>query len=763
MKHSLASLLPVVLIGLTAAVRAQEPGSVRLDIRVIDNRGRGLAGLPVALRERATATELTARTDARGGAAFHLSTGDEWLVYVEGRRHGRDVITVREGVTAEQSLLITHDPAYDDRIARQSFRRDTLTVTDMRGMAVPARSLPGHTLLEVLVRNGDDVGQPGLKVRVVDLSASRAWLGMSDAAGRVMFHLPVGRAYDIDVEDQLNAAWFDPGSMGEGLSMTGLLALTYDRYRVREQRRGDTTRQWVAPGEPMRHSKALLRLHVERDGAPAAGEKVYVNDAGSSQVWESVTDAAGHTAFVLPFGHRYLVHFRFQRDVEAVDFIAARKQAEAELSLEYLPDPAMEHPERYVPQQWRTGLWPFDRYRRIPYPDASAPGGAMLTVRGAGPLRAGHLSGILQAGLRIPAIAESSVGPLNLGLVLDISGSMASDDNIERMKAGVVRLLEGLRPDDIVSITLFDDKPELLVPARRLGSDRRAITALVRSLGPRGGTLVSAALRIAAQQVRSRQAGGGSPFLVLVTDGYVSDDPDSVVHLLRTWLPGLPCITVGTGAGCHAGFLERVAALSGRQPVVVTGDPPGVQLSRKVFAKVEPVASDMRIRYMLPPGLTVVGRHGGRYDTLTRTVVLSAASAYAEEEFTSLLGLARAPGYRGGRVGVVASWYDHRLRRRDSVLRWVDPFAPAAPDLTADVRRLYAMAGGMASLERMVQAGLRRDFDPAIASLQDGLKTIDALQPAGAVRDAEVVGLRAILEECLSIMREIRRKSLLPH
>jgi len=364
--------------------------------------------------------------------------------------------------------------------------------------------------------------------------------------------------------------------------------------------------------------------------------------------------------------------------------------------------------------------------------------------------------------VRIPAISETSIGPLNLGLVLDISGSMASEDNIERMKAGVIRLLERMRPDDIVSITIFDDKPELLVPAQRLGADRRRLTALVRSLGPRGGTVVSAALRIAAQQVRSRQAHGASPFLVLVTDGHVFDKDDSVLHILRAWLPGMPCITVGTGSGCNAGFLQRVAALSGRQPIVAAGDSLEAPLSRKVFTKVEPVASDVRIRYMLPPGLAVVGRHGGRYDPLSRTVLLSAEAAYAEVEFTALLGLARTPAYRGGRVGVVASWHDGRLGRRDSSLRWVDPFADAGPDVTAEVRRLYAMAAGVASLEQMVQFGLQRAFDPAIASLQDGLKAADALVPRGGSADDPVQGLKTMMEESLRVLRELRRKSLLP-
>lgn len=602
-----------------------------------------------------------------------------------------------------------------------------------------------------------------MRVRVVDLAASSAWWKSSDASGRVVFHLPVGRSYDIDVEDQLNATYFDPESMGEGMSMTSRLTMTYDRYPVSEQRRGDTTRQRVAAGEPLRHSKGLLRLNVQREDGAAAGETVFINDVRSSRVWEAVTDSAGGVTFVLPFGTRYLVHFRYQRDVEAVDFTRARKQAEAELDLTYTPDPEQEHPGRFVPVNWRNSVWPFDRYRRAPYPDNASGNGPRMVLRGSGPVRAGQMTGILQAGVRIPSIDTRSIGPVNIGFVLDISGSMASEDNIELMKAGVIRMLQEMQPDDVVSITLFDDRPELLLPAQRLGKDMPRIAELVRTLAPRGGTVVSEALRVAARQVASRKMDGASPFLVLVTDGHIYDDPDSVMQLFKGSLTGLPCIPVGTGKHCNAVVLQRISTLHGRQPVLLAGDSLERLFSRKVFARAAPVVSDIRCRYILPVGLRLSDTYGGRHDSLHHILTLKDGGSYPEEEFTALLGLTRGAGYRGGKVGIVASWHDIRRGRRDSVLEWVDPFASPDAASAADVRRLYVMARGVASLERMVELGVSHSFEPAIASLQDGLKTIDALQPGGSTPDADVAGLKTMLEASLSVMRELRRKSLLPH
>ena len=96
-------------------------------------------------------------------------------------------------------------------------------------------------------------------------------------------------------------------------------------------------------------------------------------------------------------------------------------------------------------------------------------------------------------------------------------------------------------------------------------------------------------------------------------------------------------------------------------------------------------------------------------------------------------------------------------------MEWVDPFEASGSPAAVDVKRIYAMARGVASLERMVQLGMKRSFDPAIASLQDGISTMDAIHPRNEDGDKEVMGLRRILEASLGIMRELRRKSLLPH
>ena len=95
---------------------------------------------------------------------------------------------------------------------------------------------------------------------------------------------------------------------------------------------------------------------------------------------------------------------------------------------------------------------------------------------------------ILQIGFTTAEVSErTDLRPLNLALVIDRSGSMADGDKMSRVKESLRRMLEKLRPEDIVSIVGFDTGAEVLFPARRVGDGyERGPAERTYSLGTRG-------------------------------------------------------------------------------------------------------------------------------------------------------------------------------------------------------------------------------------------------------------------------------------
>jgi Ca-activated chloride channel family protein len=75
----------------------------------------------------------------------------------------------------------------------------------------------------------------------------------------------------------------------------------------------------------------------------------------------------------------------------------------------------------------------------------------------------------------------------NVAVVLDRSGSMADDGKLEQAKTAVLRLVDGLSSNDYLSIIVYDDRVQTLLPRQRV-EDKDRIRRLVRGVSPGGST-----------------------------------------------------------------------------------------------------------------------------------------------------------------------------------------------------------------------------------------------------------------------------------
>ena len=77
--------------------------------------------------------------------------------------------------------------------------------------------------------------------------------------------------------------------------------------------------------------------------------------------------------------------------------------------------------------------------------------------------------------------------PMNISVVLDRSGSMADERKIDYSKTALLKLVDQLTSDDILSIVIYDDVVEVLCDAQRV-RNKREIRRLVQSVYPRNST-----------------------------------------------------------------------------------------------------------------------------------------------------------------------------------------------------------------------------------------------------------------------------------
>jgi len=132
---------------------------------------------------------------------------------------------------------------------------------------------------------------------------------------------------------------------------------------------------------------------------------------------------------------------------------------------------------------------------------------------------------ILMASLKAPKIKNSNErAPLNLSLVLDISGSM-SGTKLETVKSSVIKLVEQLSERDTVGLVTFGSYVhEIFEPQVMSSVNKNKIIYELRNLRTEGCTNMSGGILKGFEQLKKVDAGSNHLHRMLIfTDGYANE------------------------------------------------------------------------------------------------------------------------------------------------------------------------------------------------------------------------------------------------
>lgn len=158
--------------------------------------------------------------------------------------------------------------------------------------------------------------------------------------------------------------------------------------------------------------------------------------------------------------------------------------------------------------------------------------------------------------------------PLDLRLVLDVSGSMSSEaaeggrqSKLDLLAEAAQAMLALVEPGDHVKLVAFDDNAKVLFDRSiRKPQDRHQAQAALAKLRCGGGTRISRGLEAAV-------AGGFLPDhvarVVLVTDGETSNDEAACERLAFDQRGRAAWLVYGIGIGYNDAFLDRLAQANG--------------------------------------------------------------------------------------------------------------------------------------------------------------------------------------------------------
>ena len=158
-----------------------------------------------------------------------------------------------------------------------------------------------------------------------------------------------------------------------------------------------------------------------------------------------------------------------------------------------------------------VNYFPYD----YPQPDDGTPF-AVHAEAAPCPWHAGHR--LVRIGLKGREVPAGKLPPANLVFLIDVSGSMQSQDKLPLLKSAFKLLVQQLRPQDRVAIAVYASSEGLVLPSTA-GKDRKAILAALDKLEAGGCTAGAAGIRLAYQTALDNYIKGGNNRVILATDG----------------------------------------------------------------------------------------------------------------------------------------------------------------------------------------------------------------------------------------------------
>jgi hypothetical protein len=203
--------------------------------------------------------------------------------------------------------------------------------------------------------------------------------------------------------------------------------------------------------------------------------------------------------------------------------------------------------------------------------------------------------------------------PLDLALVIDISGSMSANDGtqasrLEWAKEAVKRTLSHLQPGDNLSVVVFDDRSEVVAPmAPAAGADHLAeVWKKVEALQTRGSTDVFAGLELGYQQVEpfTRSAQDREHRVILLSDAGLNtgETRTGMVEELvgRYAAMGIGLTAIGMGDDFRDDLVRAITSHRGGNAIYVQSGAKLIDYFDDFDFLVSPVAYDFQASLYLP-------------------------------------------------------------------------------------------------------------------------------------------------------------------
>ena len=151
--------------------------------------------------------------------------------------------------------------------------------------------------------------------------------------------------------------------------------------------------------------------------------------------------------------------------------------------------------------------------------------------------------------------------PLNFALVLDHSGSMRGK-KLASVKEAVQMVIDRLSPADYISLVMFSDRAETIIPSMP-ANDPQGMKAAVERIRVKGGTNMARGMRAGLDELRRYHIPNAINRMILLTDGKTIGSKKCHELAKEAREAGVVIYPLGIGSDWDEDVLDEVGTLSG--------------------------------------------------------------------------------------------------------------------------------------------------------------------------------------------------------
>ncbi|HYU72454.1 MAG TPA: VWA domain-containing protein [Ktedonobacteraceae bacterium] len=195
--------------------------------------------------------------------------------------------------------------------------------------------------------------------------------------------------------------------------------------------------------------------------------------------------------------------------------------------------------------------------------------------------------------------------PLNFALVLDHSGSMKGA-KLKNVKEAVKMVIDRLEPTDYISVVIFDDTCQVIIPSMP-ARDPVGMKAAIDRIRDAGGTTMSLGMIQGLNELRRWNIPNAVNRMILLTDGVTYGDTDRCRQLARdARAAGISIYPLGIGQDWDESLLDTIGEMSGGMPAEFIRNPADAMaiFEQQVQSAVAVAVRNATLILRLPQGVT---------------------------------------------------------------------------------------------------------------------------------------------------------------